>query len=314
MPQPMVLATQQCSNCLVCLGNRFIMSHSLKTLGHDYAQLVRAKVSIMVGAATAFGYFLVHPAPSVALVLALAGTTLLSWGCSAWNQKQEQDVDALLPRTKNRPLPAGRLGAAHALWAGAVCVLLALLCLFAAGGMGPLLAGCLIVLVYNGVYTPLKRRSAFALLAGALVGALPPVVGWVCAGGHILAPELFLLYGVYVLWQVPHFWLRVQHDAPAYAAAGLPVPAVQFSEVRYNRLLRVWFHAYAAAVLLLPVFPLIHSISARVGLAFMGIAMFVCGSLFFYAKNPARKLLWVTDGGMLAAMVILVADRLFILS
>ncbi|WP_051258170.1 protoheme IX farnesyltransferase [Desulfovibrio cuneatus] len=289
------------------------MHHSLSNLGRDYAQLVRAKVSLMVAAATAFGYLLVEPAPSVAMVQALAGTILLSWGCSAWNQVQEIDLDALLPRTKNRPLPAGRLGVARALGAGLLCVLLAFVCLFAAGGIVPLLAGGVIVLVYNGVYTPLKRRSAFALLVGALVGALPPVVGWVCAGGHVLAPELFLLYGVYVLWQVPHFWLRVQHDAPAYAAAGLPVPAVQFSEVRYTRLLRVWFHAYAAAMLLLPVFPFIHSISARVGLAFMGIAMFVGGSLFFYAKNFARKLLWVTDGGMLVAMGILVADRLFAL-
>lgn len=290
------------------------MNYVVKHLWYDYALLVRGNVSFMVMAATAFGYLLVNPAPAATFAWAVAGTALLSWGCSAWNQVQEKGLDALLPRTKNRPLPAGRLGVARALWVGAVCVLLALWCLFLAGGMVPLLAGCLIVLVYNGVYTPLKRRSAFALLVGALVGALPPVVGWVCAGGHVLAPELFLLYGVYVLWQVPHFWLRVQHDAPAYAAAGLPVPAVQFSGVQYTRLLRVWFHAYAAAVLLLPVFPFIHSNTARVGLACMGIALFMCGSLFFYAKNPARKLLWATDGGMLAAMLILVADRLFILS
>ncbi len=284
----------------------------LKRFARDYSMLVRAKVSFMVAVAAAFGYLLASPVPSAWLGWTMSGTLVLAWACSAWNQVQERDLDALLPRTANRPLPQGRISPRTALCLGLVFAVLAMFCLYRAGGFVPVLGACLIVLVYNGLYTPLKRRSAFALLVGALVGALPPVIGWLCAGGDATAPELLLLYGVYVLWQVPHFWLRVQHDGAAYAAAGLPVPAVQFCGPRYTRLLGVWFHAYAAAVLLLPVFPFISGAAARAGLALLGVVLFVGGGMALRSASAPRVLSRITDGGMVAAMVIVLADRLFV--
>ena len=284
----------------------------MKRFVRDYSMLVRARVSFMVAAAAAFGYLLVSPVPHAGLAWTMAGTGLLAWACSAWNQVQEQDLDALLPRTASRPVPQGRISPRTALCLGLVFAALAVFCLYRAGGFVPVLAACLIVLVYNGLYTPLKRRSGFALLVGASVGALPPVIGWLCAGGDAAAPELLLVYGVYVLWQVPHFWLRVQHDGAAYALAGLPVPAVQFCGPRYTRLLGVWFHAYAAAVLLLPVFPFISGAAARAGLALLGLVLFVGGGMALRSASAPRVLSRITDGGMVATMVIVLADRLFV--
>lgn len=287
---------------------------------HDLRLLLRLNVTLMVGAATAFGFLLAVPLPfarkigdvgqaggnpALAFIWVVAGAMLLAAACSAWNQVQERDTDALLPRTAVRPLPTGRMVPWAATGIGALLFAAALGCLHAAGelatvlapGMaanlpydaapgagspmsGPpvsggvlLLVGVGITLVYNGAYTPLKRVTSFALLPGALVGAMPPLLGWMAAGGDPRDPVAILLYGVYVLWQVPHFWLRAQRERIHYQRAGLPVPPAQFAAARYAGLLRVWYHAYAVAVLMLPVFPLLHAPLVRAGVVLLGVAL-----------------------------------------
>ncbi|WP_353118182.1 UbiA family prenyltransferase [Nitratidesulfovibrio sp.] len=309
---------------------------------HDLRLLLRLNVTLMVGAATAFGFLLAVPLPlawdagqgglpgqgmvnpAVALAWVVSGAMLLAAACSAWNQVQERDIDALLPRTAGRPLPTGRMGRMGP-WAatgiGALLFVAALGCLHAAGELAAVLAygqtpgfahavspragsplsgvslsgvsvsgvpvsgvllllvGVGIAVVYNGVYTPLKRVTSFALLPGALVGAMPPLLGWMAAGGDPRDPVAILLYGVYVLWQVPHFWLRAQRERIHYARAGLPVPPAQFAAGRYARLLRVWYNAYAVAVLMLPVFPLLHAPLVRAAVVLLGVALLAVSAL-----------------------------------
>lgn len=295
---------------------------------HDLRLLLRLNVTLMVGAATAFGFLLAVPLPlardagqgggdpAVALAWVVFGAMLLAAACSAWNQVQERDIDALLPRTAGRPLPSGRMAPWVATGIGALLFVAALGCLHAAGelaavlayGQAPdfahavspragssvsgvpvsgvpvsgvllLLVGVGIAVVYNGVYTPLKRVTSFALLPGALVGAMPPLLGWMAAGGDSRDPVAILLYGVYVLWQVPHFWLRAQRERIHYARAGLPVPPAQFAAGRYARLLRVWYNAYAVAVLMLPVFPLLHAPLVRAAVVLLGVALLAVSAL-----------------------------------
>ncbi len=289
----------------------------------DFCLLVRSNVSLMVAAAAVFGYLQARPFLEVGLAWTAAGTILLAWACSIWNQAQERDVDALLPRTAHRPLPCGRIGVRRAVALGLLCFAGAEACLHAAGGPPAALAAFAVAGIYNGLYTPLKRISGLALLVGAAAGALPPVLGLLCAGGDVAAPESALLYGVYLLWQVPHFWLRAERDAPAYAAAGLPLPPAQFAGPRYRRLLRLWFHAYAAAVLLLPVFPLLHSPAARALVALLGMLLFTAAGFWLGAeqtaqesemparrRSGARKALLLADGCMAAAVLIMTLDSL----
>ncbi len=309
---------------------------------HDLRLLLRLNVTLMVGAATAFGFLLAVPlphgggtgegdgSPAAALAFVVAGAMLLAAACSAWNQVQERDIDALLPRTAGRPLPTGRMGRMGpwlAAGIGVVLFLAALGCLHAAGELaavlaygqagGPwhdvspgtgtpvsgvllLLVGMGIAVVYNGVYTPLKRVTSFALLPGALVGAMPPLLGWMAAGGDPRDPVAILLYGVYVLWQVPHFWLRAQRERIHYARAGLPVPPAQFAGARYARLLRVWYHAYAVAVLMLPVFPLLHAPLVRAGVVLLGVGLLVVSTLARKAGDAAAT---AAGGGVEAGVV-----------
>lgn len=305
---------------------------------HDFRLLLRLNVTLMVGAATAFGFLLAVPLPlgahggaPVALACVVAGAMLLAAACSAWNQAQERDIDALLPRTAGRPLPAGRMSPGVAVGLGALLFAAALGCLFTAGTFAPAvgslpaatfplsglrlaLVGLAIAVVYNGVYTPLKRVTAFALLPGALVGAMPPLLGWMAAGGDPRDPVAILLYGVYVLWQVPHFWLRAQRESVHYARAGLPVPPAQYAATRYGRLLRVWYHAYAVAVLMLPVFPLLRDPLTRAGVVVLGVALLAAAALPRRAKRGGTPeghglALRVADAAMPALMLLLLLDR-----
>ncbi len=298
---------------------------------HDLRLLLRLNVTLMVGAATAFGFLLAVPlpfagqvgqigqaGPAGALAWVVAGAMLLVAACSAWNQVQERDIDAVLPRTAGRPLPSGRMASWMAVGIGVVSFAAALGCLHAASPLSGLqlaLVGAGIAVAYNGVYTPLKRVTSFALLPGALVGAMPPLLGWMAAGGDPRDPVAILLYGVYVLWQVPHFWLRAQRERLHYARAGLPVPPAQFAAARYGRLLRVWYHAYAVAVLMLPVFPLLHAPLLRAGVVLLGVALLaVSVRMRRTSETPAcgdgGLALRAADAAMPALMLLLLLDRM----
>ena len=172
----------------------------------DYLQLARPRLALLVLVTVSAGWLLAAGAePDVgALVHALIGTTLLFAGASALNQLLERDSDALMPRTANRPLPAGRLQPWEVLVLG---------CALCGGGLVELLAarqplaaglGTLALVSYVFVYTPLKKRTTLNTLIGAVPGAVPPLIGWAAARGRLDTGALALFLIVF-LWQVPHF-------------------------------------------------------------------------------------------------------------
>ena len=289
----------------------------------DLFLLWRMRVTLMVGASTGFGYLLLRPRLEADMAFVVAGTVLLAGACSLWNQAQEKATDALMLRTRHRPIARGSVSARQGVLWGAVLLLPALALLWGAGGMPLLVLGCLITLLYNGIYTPLKKRTCFSLLPGAVVGALPPVAGWMAAGGSLGDPFLGLVYGVYLLWQIPHFWLRVEKNREDYVKAGLPLPSVQFSVEAYNRLRGMWLLAFACSLLLLPIFPFMHMVGTRVGLTLLGLG--VLTAVFFVGKGQSavcphvpeglqiacgsRRTVAVLDGAMLGAMGCILADR-----
>ena len=251
-------------------------------------QLLRLKVSFMVAASTGFGYLLARPVPDVQLLLAVMATFLLTAACSAVNQVQERDTDALFTRTRTRPLVTGLLTCREALFwavasgfAGIACFWLLDVSLFS----HMLLTACTIAIFisYNGLYTPLKRRTPFALLIGALPGAMPPVMGWLATGAALDDPIILFVFAVYYVWQVPHFWLRAEQDAHEYRQAGMPTPWGLFGEQRYGRILQLWYYAYLVAVLMLPVFPLMHTTAARV------VLISIAGGMLLFEEILLRQ-------------------------
>jgi len=208
------------------------------------------------------------------LILTAAGAFLLSAGCSALNQVQERAEDARMERTQNRPLPAGRLGAGAALRLACACLALSALALgLAPGGAATALFVPLTVLVYNGLYTPLKKRTSLAMLVGGLAGALPPVVGFAAGGGAPDDPRALLLAGVFYAWQVPHFWLFARLHRAEYAAAGFFAPHDGVAQSRAPGALALWVVGYGALMLLIPAFGLMAQPGPKALVAALAVAL-----------------------------------------
>ncbi|QEM69292.1 protoheme IX farnesyltransferase [Geobacter sp. FeAm09] len=218
-------------------------------------RLFRPRLAFLNGVAAVSGYLL-HPAGVQALPLGalLGGVTLLAAGGSAINQVLERDLDRRMVRTRRRPLPQGDLTPRSATALGAAAVAGGLSLLAAAGGLLPPLFGIAALLWYLAVYTPLKRRTSLALAAGAVCGAVPPLIGWCLAGGSPTDYRAMFLTGLLYLWQIPHFWLFRRRHVADYRAAGIPLPCSPAGE---DGLMWLWMAALTAAAMLLPAFGII---------------------------------------------------------
>ncbi len=218
------------------------------------SELTRARITVAVTFTTATGYLLGAGHADVNLWVSLLGVFLLASGSSALNQCQETGIDARMERTRRRPIPSGRIDVLTALFV-ATLLLLSGLGVLASVGKNTnllLLLGGFAVLWYNGVYTYLKRLTAFAVVPGALIGAIPPVMGYVAAGGQITDPLVFLVGMFFFIWQIPHFWLLLLMCGRQYGDAGLPTLTNVFTEKQLLRITFMWVMATAAAGLVFP--------------------------------------------------------------
>jgi protoheme IX farnesyltransferase len=186
------------------------------------------------------------------VVMTLVGTVLLVAGANAFNMFMERDVDPLMDRTRDRPLPRATVSPELALLFGAALSCAALPLLFLGGNALTGLLGFLALGSYVGVYTPMKRHSGAALFVGAIPGAIPPLMGWTAVTGHLDPPGL-VLFAILFLWQIPHFLAIAIYRAADYARAGFKVLPSAISE-RATRLTIVGFSIVlvAATILLEP--------------------------------------------------------------
>jgi protoheme IX farnesyltransferase len=145
-----------------------------------------------------------------------------------------------MERTKSRPIPSGRLNPEAALWISSGLILSGSLILFYGAENLALALGLFAVLWYNLIYTPLKQKTAFAAIPGALVGAIPPILGWVSGGGSILDPKIWGISLFFFIWQVPHFWLLLLDFSKDYDKAGLPSLTKIFSTEQIKRIIFIW--------------------------------------------------------------------------
>jgi protoheme IX farnesyltransferase len=190
----------------------------------DYLELTKPRITLMVVLTTLVGY-VVAARPGVALVplaLALAGTALVAAGASTLNMLLERRTDALMLRTRNRPLPAGRLRPVEVLTFGAAVTLAGLAVLRLANGPVAAAVALLTWATYLFAYTPLKTRTSLSTVVGAFPGALPPVIGWAAARGEVDAGA-YVLFSILFLWQIPHFLAIAWIYREDYARAGLPM-------------------------------------------------------------------------------------------
>lgn len=208
--------------------------------------------------------------PMVAF-MAVLGTALVVSSANALNCWMERDLDGHMARTKNRPLPAGRLSPRVALFFGLAlgAISVPLLTVMVNPLTGLLAAIALVSYVW--IYTPMKQVSPKALLIGSIPGAMPPLMGWTAATGHLEAPGL-VLFGILFLWQLPHFLAISMFRQNEYAKAGIQV----LPNVRGNAVTKLHAIAYAGALLPVSLLLVPLGIAGNVYLWVMGLG----GALF----------------------------------
>lgn len=200
-----------------------------RTRASDFLTLAKPRVNLLVVASTMAGYYMGAGPDSQLGTLAsvVIGTGLVAGGAAALNQVAERETDGLMRRTRLRPLPDGRLQPTEALFFAVALVALGLAGL--AVGTNLLAAGVALVTVvfYAFVYTPLKRRTSFATVVGAVPGALPPLIGWAAARGALDAGA-WTLFAIVFLWQLPHFLAIAWMYREDYERGGFPMlPVVE---------------------------------------------------------------------------------------
>lgn len=202
----------------------------------DFAQLAKLRITLMVAATTWLGYafglrtddqltFHVHSMTTigpVTLIAALLGASFSCMGAATLNQVRERDVDRLMHRTRNRPMPTGRVSVMHAALFG-ICLAVAGVTILAAftNAIAASLAAFTII-SYVFIYTPMKRMSSTCVLIGALPGAMPPMIGYAAAASGIGAGA-WVMFAIMAMWQVPHFLAIAWLYREDYARANMPM-------------------------------------------------------------------------------------------
>jgi len=190
----------------------------------DYLALTKPRVTLMVVITMMFGFYLGARGEMNWLLLlhALLGTALVAAGTSTLNQYLERDLDAKMLRTKNRPLPTGRLTPNAALAFGVAISICGFAHLLIFVNLLTAVLAALTLASYVFLYTPLKTRSALSTVVGAIPGALPPMGGWTAARGE-LGIEAWILFAILFLWQLPHFLAIAWIYREDYARGGFPM-------------------------------------------------------------------------------------------
>lgn len=279
---------------------------------NDYLILTKMRITVLVLVTTAAG-FLLASGPDLDLALlawTLLGTGLAASGAAALNQVIERDVDAKMRRTANRPIPSGRMTAAHGL---AVGVGLALAGVGLLAGLVNWLTALLAlatVLLYVGVYTPLKRMTPLNTIVGAIPGAIPPVMGWTAVAGTMGLPA-GVLFAILFLWQLPHFLAIAWIFRDDYRLGGFPMlPVVDPDGEATGRQVAL----YCAALVPVSLIPTFLGLTGPIyffGALLLGLGFLASGLMMAMHRRgkEARHVLLASVTYLPLLLALLVVDR-----
>lgn len=220
----------------------------------DYYQLTKPGITRLVLLTTAVGFYLASSAVDVwLLVHTLLGTGLVASGAGALNQLVEREPDTLMQRTRQRPLPAGRVSPVAAAWFGWSLGVAGLAYLLVFVNVTTVVVVAASLLSYVYLYTPLKRRTSLSTIVGTVPGALPIVAGWTAAGAP-LDLRAATLFAIVALWQIPHFLALAWLYREDYGRAGMVMLSSDDDDGRYTSAQIVNYTVALLAASLLPTF------------------------------------------------------------
>ena len=274
--------------------NETLISENKQLTLSDFSQLTKFRLSITVVISSIAGYFLaVDTVHYPTLLLLILGGYAMVGASNAFNQVFEKDLDKLMLRTQNRPLPTGRMQPNRALFIGVILTLIGISALYSINLKTAFFAS-LSIFLYACVYTPLKQKTPLSVFVGAFPGAIPFMLGWVAATNEF-GIEPGVLFMIQFFWQFPHFWAIgwLMHDQ--YQVAGfkmLPSGARDHSTAFQT----VFYTLWTVVISLLPAFHytglLVLSIPAAIGVGVLGLFfLFYAIRLMFLKTDQAARFL-----------------------
>jgi len=204
-----------------------------------YTCLIKYKLSLAVAFSSVTGYLISGELISISLLYLAAGVFFLAAGAAAMNQYSERRTDLLMDRTKDRPIPSGEISEKQALSFAVILFIIGTVLLFK-NGILPVSLGLLNVVLYNLVYTRLKKTTILSIIPGGFVGAIPPMIGYSSAGSNLVSPDIIAFSIFMFLWQVPHFWLIIARYGEEYRKAGLATISSYLNNIQIRILVFCW--------------------------------------------------------------------------
>jgi heme o synthase len=279
-----------------------------------YLKLGKFTISLPVAFTGFLGYFMARPRLDTGAIYTIAGIFLLSMGSAALNQIQERHTDAKMKRTAERPLPSGKVTLTGAIIFVVCCASAGTLMLIFTEYRLAAAFGLFTLAWYNLVYTPLKRVTAFAVLPGALIGALPPLIGWTAAGGNPLDMEILAVAFLLFVGQMPHYWLLLLKVGREFHEAGLPVITSLFDQRQIRNLSFLWVATAGLCVMMLPATPVIRHVAISWLMIAAAVLYIIRMFLLSYRGNLVdhwKKAFITVNLFYLFIIMALIADRMF---
>jgi protoheme IX farnesyltransferase len=279
----------------------------------DYIALTKPRLNFLVVATSAAGYYLgaTGPIDALSMAEAVCGTALVAGGAAVLNQLYERDTDALMRRTRLRPLPSGRVAPGDARIFGIALSAAGLMLLAARTNWLSAALALATLLTYLAIYTPMKRRSPLSTIVGALPGALPALIGWTASHGSIDRSGA-ALFAIVFCWQLPHFMAIAWLYREDYAKAGFPMlPVIDPDGRRAGKQAVYW----AFLMVLASLEPAYSGLSGNAYLAValvFGVALFALAMRFALARNEgtARALFYGSITYLPLLWVAMIANKL----
>ncbi len=283
----------------------------------DWLSISKPRIAVMVLITVTVGYTL---APRenwdwAVLLWTWAGVALVSTASSALNQWLEQETDSRMRRTRNRPLPAGRMSPWEALGVGLLMGSAGCTMLVAMVNIQTAILTAATWALYVGVYTPLKRVSPICTAVGAIPGALPPVIGWAAAGANLDLAS-FSLFAILFLWQFPHFMAIAWKYRDEYLLAGLKMLPMGLPKPHVTGLIATAYATILIPISLLPVVAGVGGMTYFVLAIVLGLGYLAASIAFAWHERPAtaRRLILVSIVYLPLVLLALVGDHLGLLS
>ena len=253
-------------------------------------ELNKVKIISFVTLSTLLGYVMAYGSFSIDAILPVLGLFILAGGSAMLNQYQEIEIDRHMERTKNRPLPSGKISKNLALIILLAEIITGSVLLYIGSGFLAMQLGLLALLWYNGIYTNLKKKTPFAVIPGAFIGAIPPAVGWVAGGGSLADPTVIIIGFFFFMWQIPHFWLLALMHGKEYTKAGLPSISAIYTTKQLKRVTFLWTFATAISGLFIPMFGLVDSVSQKIIIGILNLVLIILFSKLYMDNNQNFKI------------------------